>query len=85
MPAVAKKIIRMEFKPNTTLNAAEKMFYAIMRKHGIKQGTKTKGKAGILRSNFEWTMCRTLFVSRTRDYFDYRSAFGEPPKDLLCY
>ena len=81
MSAVAKDIIQLKFKPRMTLKQVEAVFYRIMRKHGIKRGTE-EGH-GVVRDNFEWTICEELFLSRV--HVVDRFLLEEPPKDLLHY
>jgi|WetSurMetagenome_2_1015567.scaffolds.fasta_scaffold400804_1 hypothetical protein len=68
MSNVAKEIIKIKFKKTDTLDQCLKYFYKIMRKYGIKYGVKNG--AGVMCANFEWTMCKTLFLQRIVDYFD---------------
>lgn len=86
--AVAKDILDLKFKRGDTLSSCLKQFYAIMRKHGIKQGTPTlneKGEEyGRTCDNYEWTMCRILFESQLESFFMCENLFGKNiPKDLL--
>lgn len=85
MSAVAKDIILLKFKPTMTLQQVESRFYRIMRKHGIKEGTKSGN--GRITNNFEWTMCQILFLQRVQDYFVMNRFFvgTGTPKDLLQY
>jgi hypothetical protein len=81
---VAKDIISLELKPGMTLAQVEGKFYRLMRKYGIRQGTKSGN--GVVCDNFEWSMCKELFLSRVRDYFEFdRFLLKAAPKDLQCY
>jgi hypothetical protein len=84
MAMVAEDLIKLKFKPTTTLQQALKMFYRVMRKHRIKQGTKEGN--GIRISNYEWTMCVNLFLSTVKSHFDFGMLLGSgTPKDLQHY
>jgi len=84
MSAVAEDIIGLKFKPKMTLLQVQKLFYKVMRKHGIKEGTKSGN--GITIANFEWTMCKELFLSMLVSHFHIGPlCWAETPKDLECY
>ena len=86
MSKVAKDIIGIKFRPNMTIKQTETLFYKIMRKYGIKEGTKDKDGVGIICDNFEWTMCKTLFLYQFKFYIDLdRISLFAVPKDLECY
>ena len=84
--AVAKDIIELKFKKTDTLSDCNKKFFAIMKKHGIKQGMpyfNDEGKeVGTTCDNYEWTICRELFFSRIEDFFVLENLLGNIPKDL---
>jgi hypothetical protein len=84
---VAEDIIRMKIKRTDTLNICAKKFFDIMRKHGIKQGTPScndKGEeVGIICDNFEWTMCKQLFLNRLSDFMNWEMIMTNIiPQDL---
>lgn len=90
MGNVARDIINFNPKrKDLTLSQAFKIFYSIMRKHGIKQGTWHKQKNGITSltcSNPEWTMCLYLFLHCHNSNHSLQIAFGfNVPKDLEAY
>jgi|TARA_Y100000310_G_C20663729_1_gene806261 hypothetical protein len=85
MPKIAEEIITLKFKSTTTFNQALKMFYKIMRRHGIKRGIRSRDDNGTIMSNFEWTICKELFISQVQSYFIWQSVLGETPKDLDHY
>lgn len=60
MSKVAKEIINMPVDKTDTIEGLFNKFFKIMKKYGIKQGTKTE--FGFTKSRFEWTMCEKLFV-----------------------
>ena len=62
MRKVAEEIIGMKIK-NQGLTTLTKKFYQIMRDNGIKEGEWEKGGNSRLVANYEWTMCKTLFLS----------------------
>lgn len=66
---VSKDIIHIKVTGNKTLNQLLKEFYTILAKYNIKMHTKTKnGKRG---ANFEYTICKTLFVNQIADSFNF--------------
>ena len=86
MGIVAKEIIDMKIDSKDNFDALNKRFYRIMRRYGIKYGTKSKGGAGTVISNSEWVMCRTLFFSRINSFMSLEELFdSEVPKDLFRY
>lgn len=85
MEKIAKEIIILKFKRTTTFDQALKQFYKIMRKHGIKQGIRSECGNGTIMSNFEWTICKELFLSQVQSYFIWESVLGTTPKDLDHY
>lgn len=84
---VAKDIIQFKFKRTMTLGQCQIEFYKIMRKHGIKQGTPShneKGEeVGRLCNNFEWSMCKEMFIKSVGGFFTFEDLLGNVPKDLL--
>lgn len=88
LPDVAKDIIQAKITPDMTLLDVEKVFYKLMRKHGIKQGTKTED-GGIQQNNFEWTICKTLFMDCIATQFKFMEwgmlGFSGTPKQLKHY
>lgn len=84
MSKAAKALIEVKFTGKTTLKQVTQRFYRIMRKYGIKKGTREGN--GILCDNPEWTMCRSLYKDTIDSYLDWELALiMEPPKDLECY
>lgn len=85
MRAVAKEIIMMKFEDGGTIIKKKRKFYSIMRKYGIKRGTK-KGNA-ISTNNFEWTLCEDLFLERMKESigFEMSLMFNKTPNDLRHY
>ncbi len=78
---LAKDIIDIKIDSNLSLHMNFKKFYRVMRKYGIKEGTKTQN--GVLRNNHEWTMCMSLFLRGIDDHIVMKhSVFGDTPKDL---
>ena len=75
--AVAEDIIKTKFISDDQKKEIANKFYKIMRKHGIKHGTKVKD-GGITCANFEWTLCQQLFQDRVRQEFDLLGFFGIP-------
>jgi len=77
---VAKEIIGIEINANMTIAELLSVFYNIMRKYNIKQGTPlfdNNGKhIGTTQSNPEWIMCESLFLNRIKDSIEIRIGFG---------
>lgn len=84
MNRVAEDIICLKIEDKETVQQILEKFYSIMREHGIKQGTKTKG-GGVLMNNFEWTMCKELFLRIVYDKLNMRELLSDVPKDLRHY
>ncbi len=81
---LAEDIINMKFRPATSLEQCLRMFYRLMRKHGIKEGTINGTGRSV--NNFEWTMAQELFLARIRDYVQMDMLFcSKTPKDLEAY
>ncbi len=89
MAAIGEEIISFNSQyKDLTYKESTEIFYKIMRKYGIKEGTWNANGSGRICSNFEWTMCKNLF----RDTYIQNLTiidilnFGEGvPKDLLAY
>lgn len=82
MERVTRDINAMKFTPETTLHQIEKKFHRIMRKHGIKHGTKnSNGSVSV--SNAAWVICQQLMLSNIPYYFTLERMF-DTPKDLQC-
>lgn len=84
MNKVAGDIIKTKIEYEETMEEIMSKFYSIMRKHGIKQGTKTKG-GGTLCNNFEWTMCKALFLMVIHDNLNMHEMLSGIPEDLKYY
>lgn len=72
MKLVAQDIITIQIKRGESLSNIMNKFYAVMRKHGIKQGIKVmEGKKHVstTKCNFEWTMSYELFKSTVINNF----------------
>lgn len=84
--AVSKDIISLKLDNTLTLNEMNHLFYQIMRKHGICQGTKNENGAGVTKNNFEWTICRELFISQITAHITMDDILGsQVPEDLQHY
>lgn len=77
-------LVNIKFKEADTLKQVMEKFYLVMRKHGIKRGTKSKS-GGIIQDNYEWTFSKALFQERVIDYFQMANIFDKLPKDLESY
>lgn len=82
---VAKDLIATKFLTQKEIKKIYKKFYAVMRKHGIKQGTKSTCGEGVTVANPEWTICKELFLSGTQQQLDIEDLFGNVPKDIYYY
>lgn len=85
MREIAKDIINHNPYPRKDYTHKESMhiFYKIMRKHGIKEGEWSGG--GRIVSNFEWTMCKALFLDTVMSNKNMSMLLGDTPNDLLAY
>ena len=84
--AVAKRIIGIKFKGETTLDECLDEFYKIMRLYGIKQGTawfENGEEVGRTCDAAEWTICRRLFIDQVIGFFEMQNILSEVPEDLL--
>lgn len=80
---ISKEIIQLKFKKSMTLSQVMNKFYSIMRKHGVKKGTKSSNGA-VRMSNFEWSICWCLFQKQIESYFVFDEMLNFP-KDLYHY
>jgi len=81
---VFKDLMAIKIEENDSFSTSLNKFYGVMRKHGIKQGTWTKG-GGRLVNNFEWSMCWESFRNHKILSLDLWLSMSTPPKDLLAY
>lgn len=81
LAAVAKDLIDLKVKPTDSFASLRRRFFTIMRKHGVKQGTKIKG-GGILCNNPDWQGAEDIFAARLRSAFEWAAICDEIPKDL---
>ena len=84
MRAVASDIIKKKFLSKKELKQLTSKFYAIMNKHGIKQGTRIEPNA-VQISNAEWTMCQDLFMKKIDSQLQTAFIFDKLPKELEAY
>lgn len=84
---VAEDVIKLKFEKTDTLNDCMDKFFAVMKKHGIKQGTPSynnKGEEiGRTCDNFEWTICKEMFIRQGGSFIEFEMLFGNIPKELL--
>ena len=81
--AVAEDIAQIKIDQDMTIGGLRKQFFAIMRKHGIKRGTKDGNSISL--SNPEWIMARDFFSHWLCDQFRWIFVIGKAPKDLRHY
>ena len=81
MRKVAEEIIKTEISPSTIRTFRNK-FFDIMRKNGIQQG-EWHGN-GRLTDNYEWTMCKNLFIDQIKGSLEM-AFFFNTPEDLQAY
>jgi hypothetical protein len=79
------EIVALSVNNNDTIGGLFDKFFDIMRRHGIKRGTRSKDGVGILCDNIEWTVCRTLFTSHIADALMMDFVLGIVPEDLKAY
>lgn len=85
MRTVAEAIILLKIKDTDTLGGLKMRFYRIMRKYGIREGTRLKNQSGRSVANFEWTICKEAFYSRIMSHLIISSLLNPVPKDLEVY
>ena len=85
MHNVAEEIIAIQTNRDKSIDDLWQEFYTIMRKYGIKQGIKNPEGNGILTSNYEWTMCVSLFIDQITNHIHFDNIFDEVPEDLCYY
>ncbi len=68
-----------------TLLEIKEIFYDLMRKYGIKQGTLNLEKGGITCNNPEWTMARDLFERSLMMQMSIGDIMNPVPEDLKHY
>jgi len=60
------------------------LFYAIMKKHGIKQSTPHYNEEGILTSRTcatpEWVICKRALLEQVKGFFIVVDLINEVPK-----
>jgi hypothetical protein len=56
-------------------------FYEVMRKHGIKHGTKTES-GSICVVNAAWNMCWAVYISHKMTALDIWMLLSDVPNDL---
>lgn len=82
MKEIAKDLIQMPIDNNDTLFVLWDKFYSIMRKHGLRKGTKNES-GGISYNNYEWSACEILFLESIRSHFVITSIMSNViPNDL---
>ena len=83
---IAEDLIKTKFITDKEMAKILNRFYEIMRKHGICEGTLTQNKKGRIINNYEWTMCRDLFIRRIQSDLDMADLLGDvTPSDLKHY
>ncbi len=82
LKAVAEELTSIEITDDKTIKNLYEEFYAVMRKHGIKQGTKNES-GGITMCNAEWSVCHTHFEKKIQLHFILHHMLN-CPKDLIC-
>ena len=79
---VAEDIIKCDITHSDSLEDIMNKFYDIMRKHGVKKGTR-KG-SGVSMNNYEWTICKELLFSRIYSILEVGDVMYVPD-DLEVY
>jgi len=78
---IAEDLITMRIEDKDSMEILKKKFYSIMRKYGIKRGTRVR--KGVIQNNtYEWTICWKLFLDRIISKFETDDIFNGVPKDL---
>ncbi len=81
--AVTQAIIGIKVAPTDSMDALRAQLYRVLRKHGIKQGTKLPG-GGLQCNNYEWTGAMAIFDEHVTQERRLHYHLGEVPKDLRC-
>ncbi len=79
---IARQIIETEL-PDEIIQHIKAEFFQIMRANKIYKGESSKNSIGTICDNFEWTMCKTLFLDVVRSHIEI-SIFFDTPKDVFC-
>lgn len=76
----------IKIKKSDSFNTMRRKFYDVMRKHGIKQGTKNK-HGQLMVNNPEWQASEFLFEEQIRSFVALTLCLEcfETPKDLEAY
>lgn len=79
-------IQELPIKNSDSFNTIRRKFYDVMRKHGIKQGTREK-KGAITISNPEWKAAEWLLEERIRNFVSLGLCLScfKTPRDLEAY
>jgi hypothetical protein len=85
MRKISEELIKIQILDEKIQTEILDKFYTIMRKYGIKEGTITKNKSGRVIANFEWTMCKHLFLDKLESEVKITSLLNDVPKDLQAY
>lgn len=83
LSAVAADLIDLKVKPTDSFATLQRQFYRIMRRHGVKQGTKT-ATGGILCNNPDWQGAQDIFLARVASTYEWEMTCAKTPKDLRC-
>jgi hypothetical protein len=79
-----KDILKLKFKKEQTLEDIMTLFYAIMKKHGIKQSTPHYDDEGKLISRTcatpEWVICKRALLEQVKGFFIVVDLINEVPK-----
>lgn len=84
MGEIYRDIHAIQFDISDTFGSLMEKFYAIMRNHGICQGTWSEG-GGRTISNPEWCMCSQVFRHHIDQKWNWTFLMSTPPSDLLAY
>lgn len=81
---VFKNIQDLQIERSDSFNSIRRKFFDVMRKYGIKQGTKTKHGTEV--NNPEWEACEQLLERKIMDFYTWeRCSCFKTPKDLQNY
>lgn len=79
---VTHELINLSVTPKDSLYSLRERFYQIMRKHGVKQGTKNSDGTGILRNNPDWQGAEDIFAATLSRELTMMALLSDVPKDL---
>lgn len=86
MRSISEEIIKTDLLTERQCASIMNKFYTIMRKYGIAEGTALEDGIGRSLCNYEWTMCKNLFIDVIKTQLESYTLFRDrTPEDLKVY